>query len=107
MPNRECKAFDRGRVGFPILNCCERYLATFCVDLLREGLLCQRHFKEVLDNPYAKLIVYDPKRDFFAWLSSLGLGVPIDYFLPSDKRSVTLDFMLAAARKLSHFRRAS
>ena len=55
--------------------------------------------KEVRDNPYAKLIVYDPKRDFFAWLSSLGLGVPIHYFLPSDKRSVTLDFMLAAARK--------
>ena len=49
--------------------------------------------KEVRDNPHAKLIVYEPKREFFAWLSSLGLGVPIHYFLPSDERSVTLDFM--------------
>ena len=49
--------------------------------------------KEVRDNPHAKLIVYEPKREFFAWLSSLGLGVPIHYFLPSDERSVALDFM--------------
>ena len=49
--------------------------------------------KEVRDNPYAKLIVYEPKREFYAWLSSLGLNVPIHYFLPSDVRSVPLDFM--------------
>lgn len=45
-----------------------------------------------LPNPHAKLVVYEPKREFYAWLSSLGLSTPVRYFLPSDKRSVALDF---------------
>lgn len=48
--------------------------------------------REVEANPDAKLIVYEPKREFYAWLLSLGLTVPITYFMPSDVRSVALDF---------------
>lgn len=48
--------------------------------------------REVETNPHAKLIAYDPKREFYAWLCSLGLASPILYFMPSDTRSVALDF---------------
>jgi len=48
--------------------------------------------REVERNPHAKLIAYDPKREFYAWLCSLGLKSPINYFCPSDTRSVALDF---------------
>lgn len=48
--------------------------------------------REVETNPFAKLIAYDPKRELYAWLSSLGLSSPIRYFMPSDTRSVALDF---------------
>lgn len=48
--------------------------------------------REVESNPHAKLIAYDPKREFYAWLYSLGLSSPIHYFCPSDTRSVSLDF---------------
>jgi Type IV secretion-system coupling protein DNA-binding domain len=48
--------------------------------------------REVEWNPHGKLIVYEPKREFYAWLCSLGLKSKIDYFLPSDRRSVALDF---------------
>jgi hypothetical protein len=48
--------------------------------------------REVETNPHAKLIAYDPKREFFAWLCSLGLSSPVTYFMPSDTRSVSLDF---------------
>ena len=48
--------------------------------------------REVETNPHAKLIAYDPKREFYAWLCSLGLSSPIAYFMPSDVRSVALDF---------------
>lgn len=48
--------------------------------------------REVESNPHAKLIVYEPKREFYAWLLSLGLKSPITYFCPSDERSVSLDF---------------
>lgn len=54
----------------------------FLIDILRE----------VEANPHAKLIAYDPKREFYAWLCSLGLSSPIRYFMPSDTRSVSLDF---------------
>lgn len=47
---------------------------------------------EVERNPHAKLIVYEPKREFYAWLRSLPLKSPVSYFMPSDKRSVALDF---------------
>lgn len=47
---------------------------------------------ELETNPFAKLIVYEPKREFYAWLSSLGLSTPVRYFMPSDRRSVALDF---------------
>ena len=50
---------------------------------------------EVQNNPHAKLVIYEPKREFYAWLCSLkayGLRARIDYFLPSDRRSVALDF---------------
>jgi type IV secretory pathway TraG/TraD family ATPase VirD4 len=49
--------------------------------------------QELESNPYAKLILYEPKREFYAWLSSLGLKSKITYFMPSDTRSVALDFM--------------
>jgi type IV secretory pathway TraG/TraD family ATPase VirD4 len=48
--------------------------------------------EEVESNPHAKLLLYDPKREFFAWLESLGLKSPVNYFFPSDRRSVALDF---------------
>lgn len=48
--------------------------------------------EEVEHNPNAKLIVYEPKRQFYAWLKTLGLKSKIDYFMPSDVRSVALDF---------------
>jgi len=48
--------------------------------------------REVEANPHAKLIAYDPKREFYAWLCSLGLASPVTYFMPSDTRSVALDF---------------
>jgi hypothetical protein len=48
--------------------------------------------REVESNPYAKLIVYEPKRQFYAWMSSLGLSSRITYFMPSDTRGVSLDF---------------
>ncbi len=48
--------------------------------------------REVEENPHAKLIAYDPKREFYAWLCSLGLSTPVTYFMPSDTRSVALDF---------------
>jgi type IV secretory pathway TraG/TraD family ATPase VirD4 len=48
--------------------------------------------RELLENDHAKLVLYDPKREFFAWLSSLGLSCPIHYFLPNDTRSVAFDF---------------
>lgn len=47
---------------------------------------------ELETNPWAKLVVYEPKREFYAWLSSLGLSRPVTYFMPSDTRSVALDF---------------
>ncbi len=37
-------------------------------------------------------MVYEPKREFYAWLCSLGLTTPVTYFCPSDTRSVSLDF---------------
>lgn len=49
--------------------------------------------REMKSNPDAKLIVYEPKREFYAWLASLGLSSPIQYFCPSDARSVALDFV--------------
>jgi len=48
--------------------------------------------REVETNPHAKMVVYDPKREFYAWLSSIGLKSKISYFMPSDLRSVALDF---------------
>lgn len=48
--------------------------------------------REVERNPHAKLIAYDPKREFYAWLKSLGLSSDVAYFCPSDRRSVALDF---------------
>lgn len=52
--------------------------------------------KELEENPHAKLVVYEPKREFYAWLRSLKeryeLRPPIRYFMPSDRRSVALDF---------------
>lgn len=48
--------------------------------------------KEIESNPYAKLILYEPKREFFAWLSSLGLKSKISYFMPSDTAGAALDF---------------
>jgi hypothetical protein len=48
--------------------------------------------REVERNPHAKLVVYEPKRQFYAWLKSLRLKTHIRYFMPSDRRSVTLDF---------------
>jgi hypothetical protein len=48
--------------------------------------------QEVERNPDAKLICYEPKREFYAWLSSLGLRSPIHYFMPSDTASVAPDF---------------
>ncbi len=53
--------------------------------------------REVEANPHAKLIVYEPKRQFYAWLCSPGvcsdkLRKSIYYFMPSDVRSVALDF---------------
>lgn len=48
--------------------------------------------REVENNPDAKLILYDPMREFYVWLSSLGLKSKITYFMPSDTRSSALDF---------------
>ncbi|WP_165074852.1 type IV secretory system conjugative DNA transfer family protein [Paludisphaera rhizosphaerae] len=48
--------------------------------------------REVEANPHAKLVVYEPKREFFAWLSSIGLSSPIRYFCTSDERSKAVDF---------------
>jgi hypothetical protein len=48
--------------------------------------------REVEANPDAKLIVYEPSRQFYSWICSLGLTTPVNYFLPSDTRSVALDF---------------
>lgn len=48
--------------------------------------------REVESNPHAKLIVYEPKREFYAWIASLGLTVPINYFMPSDGDGVALNF---------------
>lgn len=52
--------------------------------------------QEVERNPHAKLVVYEPKREFYAWLLSLkkqlNLRAGIRYFMPSDSRSVALDF---------------
>jgi len=52
-----------------------------------------RVLEELQVNPHAKLVLYEPKREFYDWLCSLNLPVDISYFLPSDERSVTLDFM--------------
>lgn len=52
-----------------------------------------RVLEELQVNPHAKLVLYEPKREFHDWLCSLNLPVDISYFLPSDERSVTLDFM--------------
>lgn len=49
--------------------------------------------REVRDNPKAKLIVFDPKREFYSWIESLGVPVPLNYLFPSDERSVSLNFM--------------
>lgn len=58
----------------------------FILDILRE----------LETNPHAKLVVYEPKREFFAWLTyikkRLNLNADIRYFMPSDTRSVALDF---------------
>lgn len=53
--------------------------------------------RELETNPHAKLVVYEPKRQFYAWLRSPGvcsdeLRDRIDYFMPSDERSIALDF---------------
>ena len=48
--------------------------------------------REVENNPDAKLVLYDPMREFYAWLSSLGLKSKITYFMPSDARGAALDF---------------
>lgn len=40
-------------------------------------------------------MIYEPKREFYAWIRSLeayGLQARVDYFMPSDRRSVALDF---------------
>ena len=52
--------------------------------------------KEVENNPHAKLVVYEPKREFYSWLMTLkgkhGLRSHLQYYMPSDRRSVALDF---------------
>ncbi len=48
--------------------------------------------REVESNPHAKLVVYEPKRQFYAWLCTLRPKSPLAYFMPSDRRSVALDF---------------
>jgi len=54
------------------------------------------YLREVLEviesDPHAKLVVFDPMYEFYPWLMSLGLKSKINYFLPSDVRSVSLDF---------------
>lgn len=55
-------------------------------------LFIREALDEVEHNPHAKLIVYEPKRQFYRWLTSLNLSTRIDYFMPSDVRSVALDF---------------
>jgi hypothetical protein len=48
--------------------------------------------REVESNPHAKLIVYEPKREFYSWIRSLNPKSTINYFMPSDRRSVALSF---------------
>ena len=52
--------------------------------------------REVQNNPNVKLIVYEPKREFYPWILTLkerfGFTFPVHYFMPSDRRGVALDF---------------
>lgn len=48
--------------------------------------------KELERNPYAKMIIYEPKREFYAWLKSMGLPHPVHYFMPSDQRGEPLHY---------------
>jgi hypothetical protein len=48
--------------------------------------------QELKHNPHAKLVVYGPKREFYAWLQSLHLKIIIWYLLASDRRGVAIDF---------------
>lgn len=52
--------------------------------------------REMQSNPNAKLIVYEPKREFYPWILTLkerfGFTFPVHYFMLSDRRSVALDF---------------
>jgi type IV secretory pathway TraG/TraD family ATPase VirD4 len=57
----------------------------FLLDALRE-----------VEQDDAKLVVFEPKREFYAWLLSVrrqyNYTFPINYFMPSDKRGATLEF---------------
>lgn len=55
-------------------------------------LFIQDVLREVEANPYAKLVIFEPKREFYAWLKTLNLTSKITYFFPSDTRSVSIDW---------------
>lgn len=51
--------------------------------------------REVEQND-AKLVVFEPKREFYAWIQTVrrqyNYTFPVSYFMPSDKRGATLEF---------------
>ena len=57
----------------------------FLLDALRE-----------VERNDAKLVVFEPKREFYAWIQSVrreyNYTFPVTYFMPSDKRGATLEF---------------
>ncbi len=57
----------------------------FLIDALRE-----------VERNDAKLVVFEPKREFYAWILTMrnkyNYSFPVNYFMPSDTRGATLEF---------------